>query len=193
MLHWKAILGKRFLAAAVLAVAIAVAVPQARADEKDQVLDALFEALLAAKNAEQAGEIEKRIWQTWTVTGQALVDNAMERAVIAMNKGAHETALKYLNDVISLAPEHAEAWNKRATVYFLMDRYSESVLDIQRTLELEPRHFGALSGLGLIYAEMGRKKAAIRAMEKALAINPHMETIRSQLQDLKTQVSGKPI
>jgi len=182
---------KRILAAGLVAAALAV--PQARADQTDPVLDSLFEALTATKNPEEAHQIETRIWQTWAVTGQELVDSAMARGVIAMNKGAYDTSLKYFNDVISLAPQHAEGWNKRATVNFLMGKYPESVLDIQRTLELEPRHFGALSGLGLIYAEMGRKKAAIRAMEKALAINPHMDAIRGQLQDLKTEVSGKPI
>ncbi|PIW30805.1 MAG: hypothetical protein COW30_01380 [Rhodospirillales bacterium CG15_BIG_FIL_POST_REV_8_21_14_020_66_15] len=181
----------RILAAGLLAAALTAS--QALADQSDPVLDALFDALAATKSPEQAQEIEKRIWQTWAVTGKELVDSAMARGVIAMNNGAYATSLKYFNDVISLAPDHAEAWNKRATVYFLMGRYPESVLDIQRTLELEPRHFGALSGLGLIYAEMGRNKAAIRAMEKALAINPHMDTIRSQLQELKIQVSGKPI
>lgn len=182
---------KRLLIAGFLAAVLTL--PQARADQNDPVLDALFDALAATKSPAEAHQIETRIWQTWAVTGQELVDSAMARGVIAMNKGAYDTSLKYFNDVISLAPKHAEAWNKRATVNFLLGKYPESVLDIQRTLELEPRHFGALSGLGLIYAEMGRKKAAIRAMEKALAINPHMDAIRTQLQDLKTAVSGKPI
>ena len=165
----------------------------AKADQKDPVLDALFAALTATENAEEAQAIERRIWQTWTITGQELVDNAMARGVIALNKGAFETAVKYFNDVISLSPEHAEAWNKRATAYYMMGRYPDAVLDIQRTLELEPRHFGALSGLGLIYADMGRDKDAIRVMEKALAINPHMDTIRSQVEELQAKVSGKPI
>ena len=182
---------KHFLPAVLLTALISMS--PAGADQNDPALDPLFDALAAAKNADEANQIEKRIWQAWTISGQALVDNAMERAVIAMHKGAHDTALKYLNDVISLAPNHAEGWNKRATVFYLMGQYPQSVVDIHRTLELEPRHFGALSGLGLIYMEMGRKKAAIRAMEKALAINPHMEALKSQLQDLKTQVSGKPI
>ena len=174
-------------------LAAALAVPQARADQTDPVLDALFEALTATKNPEEAHQIETRIWQTWAVTGQELVDSAMARGVIAMNRGAFGTSLKYFNDVVRLAPDHAEGWNKRATVHFLMGKFSESVVDIQRTLELEPRHFGALSGLGIIYSELGQKKAAIRAMEKALTINPHMEAIRAQLRELKTKVGGKPI
>ncbi len=187
------VLWKHVLSAVLVAGALWAAAPGVRADQTDPVLDALFAALTATKNPAEAAEIEKRIWQTWAVTGQELVDSAMARGVIAMNKGAFETALKYFNDVLSLAPEHAEGWNKRATVYFLLGNYPESVLDIQRTLELEPRHFGALSGLGLIYAEMGKKKAAIGAMEQALEINPHLDAIKVQLEELKTEVSGKPI
>ena len=175
------------------ALLLAAAAAPARADQNDPNLDALFEGLASARSAEEAEAFEHRIWRVWINSGQALVDNAMERGLTAMQNGAYDTSLKYFNDVISLAPKLAEGWNKRATVYYMMGRYPESVLDIQRTLELEPRHFGALSGLGLIYMEMGQKKAAIRAMEKALAIHPHMEAIRQQLQELRTAVSGKPI
>lgn len=190
MKAWKHILPAGLPA---LVLAVMLGISPAGAGQNDPVLDALFDALTQAKGPDEAHQIETRIWQTWAVSGQELVDSAMARGVIAMNKGAFDTSLKYFNDVISLAPEHAEGWNKRATVYYLKGQYPESVLDIHRTLELEPRHFGALSGLGLIYKEMGRKKAAIRAMEKALAINPHMDAIKSQLDDLKTEVSGKPI
>jgi len=164
-----------------------------RADQNDPTLDALFQGLAGAKNALEAEEFEQRIWQVWVNSGQAIVDNAMERGLTAMNNGAYATSLKYFNDVVSLAPGLAEGWNKRATVFYLLGRYPESVRDIQRTLELEPRHFGALSGLGMIYMEMGQKKAAIRAMQKALAINPHMEALRHQLNELQAEVQGKPI
>lgn len=179
--------------ALLLAALLLVATPSARADQNDPNLDALFDGLAGAKNALEAEAFEQRIWQVWVNSGQALVDNAMERGLTAMNNGAYDTSLKYFNDVVHLAPKMAEGWNKRATVYYLMGKYPESVLDIQRTLELEPRHFGALSGLGMIYMEMGQKKAAIRAMQKALAINPHMDAIRQQMNELQAEVQGKPI
>ncbi len=180
-----------------LVLAAAIAMPAqsgpARADQNDPRLDDLFEQLSRSANVQEARAIEAQIWQFWVVSGEELVDSAMARGVIAMNRGAFEASLKYFNDVVSLAPEHAEGWNKRATAHFLMGNFPQSVVDIHKVLELEPRHFGALSGLGLIYMEMGRKEAAIRAMEQALAIHPHMEGIKTQLRDLKAAVDGKPI
>jgi tetratricopeptide (TPR) repeat protein len=163
------------------------------ADQKDPRLDAWFNRLAKTTDAAEAEQIIDKIWHTWITNGEELVDSAMSRGLIAMNQGAYETSLKHFTDVISLAPGHAEGWNKRATVHFLMGNYSESVADIHRTLELEPRHFGALSGLGMIYHELGKDKAAIRVMEKALKINPHLETLQENLRELKTKVEGKPI
>ncbi|MEK9671745.1 MAG: tetratricopeptide repeat protein [Rhodospirillaceae bacterium] len=176
-----------------IAVVAAFAAGPARADQNDPNLDQLFDRLYQTKNTAEAQAIEGQIWQIWVLSGQELVNSAMARGVIAMNRGAFDASLKYFNDVVRLSPQHAEGWNKRATVHFMMGNYPESVVDIQRTLKLEPRHFGALSGLGIIYSEMGKKKAAIRAWEKALAINPLMDTIKGQLEELKTAVDGKPI
>jgi tetratricopeptide (TPR) repeat protein len=101
-------------------------------------------------------------------------------------------ALDYFNRMVELAPDFAEAWNKRATVYYLMENYRASVLDIERTLELEPRHFGALSGLGMIYDAIDEPAAALRSFEAAVAINPHLDGPRQRIDLLRRQLRGSP-
>jgi tetratricopeptide (TPR) repeat protein len=102
-------------------------------------------------------------------------------------------ALDYFNRLVTLAPDFAEAWNKRATVYYLMGDYRASVLDIERTLELEPRHFGALSGLGLIYDAIEEPAAALRSFEAAVAINPHLDSTRQRIDALRRQLQGRAL
>ncbi len=92
--------------------------------------------------------------------------------------------------MVDQAPAFAEAWNKRATVLYLMGRLDESVLDIQQTLALEPRHFGALSGLALIYDALEEPAAALRSLEAALAINPHLGGSKERIDQLREKVKG---
>jgi tetratricopeptide (TPR) repeat protein len=94
--------------------------------------------------------------------------------------------------MIDQAPEFAEGWNKRATVYYLMGNWRASVGDIQRTLALEPRHFGALFGLGLIYEELDQPEAALRSFEATLVLNPHSESTRQMIGQLRQQLRGSP-
>ena len=91
---------------------------------------------------------------------------------------------------MALEPDFAEAWNKRATVHYLMGDYVASVHDIQQTLALERRHFGALSGLGMIYEAIGRPSAALRSFEAALAINPHLDATRQRIEELRRELEG---
>ena len=179
--------------AAVAAVVLLVAAPGLRADQTDPALNGLFDRLKMADNVDDAQEVADKIWQIWLESGKELVDSAMVHGIVAMHNGAYDTALKYFEDVTSLDPKMAEGWNKKATVLYLMGRYPESILAIERTLTLEPRHFGALSGLGLIYMQTGKKKAAIAVMEKALKINPFMPPIQADLRELKAEVEGKGI
>ena len=108
-----------------------------------------------------------------------------------MNDGQLETALNFFDEVIRLAPGFAEGWNKRATVFYLMKNLDRSVNDIAQTLRLEPRHFGALSGLGLINQALGHTKAAIRAYERALKINPHLFRIKERVRFMKRLLKGR--
>ena len=86
-----------------------------------------------------------------------------------------------------------EAWHKRATVYFLMGGYPASIADLRRTLDLEPRHFAALGGLGLIYPELDEKRAALKALERALEIDPHLPRTRAKVQELHDRLDGRKI
>ena len=107
-----------------------------------------------------------------------------------MNKGDLDSAIAEFDALVSVAPNFAEGWNKRATALYLAGRYTESVRDIQRTLALEPRHFGALSGLGTIYLIIANDRGALDAFEAVLALNPHLEGVRRQVESLRNDLGS---
>jgi tetratricopeptide (TPR) repeat protein len=178
--------------AAGLAIA-ALDASAARADQRDPRLDDLFARLHAARGAENARMLESEIWAIWTQSEDADVERLMKEGVEQMNAGALDSALRAFDAITLKAPDFAEGWNKRATVLYLMGDYAASMKDVARTLELEPRHFGALSGLGLINAELGNDAAALAAFEKALAINPSMAGARQNAEDLRHRLEGRAI
>lgn len=163
------------------------------ARQDDPRLNSLFERLRTTKSEPEADEVQSEIWRIWLSGGNAKVDSRMAEGVRAMNRGQFQTALSAFNAIIAIAPDFAEGWNKRATVLYMMDRYDESAEAVHRTLQLEPRHFGALAGLGLILAEKGDERRALAAFEEALKVNPHMLEIRQRAQALRDKVRGKPI
>ena len=165
----------------------------AQADQKDPRLDKLFEQLKAASNTEMAQPIEEQIWNIWLESGDQNVDALMAIGVAAMNDSDYDQAYRAFSRVVDLAPNFAEGWNKRATVLYLMGRYEDSIKDIGKTLALEPRHFGALSGLGLCNAQLDKEKEALDAFEKALAINPNMPGIKLDAEEMKKQLGNKSI
>jgi tetratricopeptide (TPR) repeat protein len=116
----------------------------------------------------------------------------MQQGVLALNAQDYPTALQTFTRMVDQAPEFAEGWNKRATVYYLMGDWRASVRDIQRTLTLEPRHFGALFGLGLIYQELDQLEAALRSFEATLVLNPHSVSTRRMIERLRQQLRGNP-
>ena len=162
----------------------------ALADQRDGRLDSLFERLQATHDPTDAAALQQRIWQIWIESEDATSSQLMRRGMTAMADGDHETALDAFDDLVEQAPDFAEAWNKRATVFYLMGRLDESVNDIQQTLELEPRHFGALSGLALIYDAIENPQAAIRSLEAALEINPHLQGSKERIDQLREKVKG---
>ena len=121
------------------------------------------------------------------------MDLLLARAESAMQAGQHELALLFLNDLTRLAPDFAEGWNKRATVYFLLEEYGRSVADIQRTLALEQRHFGALSGLGIILEQVGDKKGAMRAYRRGLEVHPNLPGAVEGVERLTPDVDGREL
>ena len=115
----------------------------------------------------------------------------MQWTLKAMEEKQYPRALDFLDRIIVLAPTYIEGWNKRATVHFLMDDYGESIADIGKVLELEPRHFGALSGLGMIMRSIGDDKSAMVAYRQALEIDPHLENVREELDQLEAETAGE--
>lgn len=169
-----------------------LAVP-AMADQTDPQLDALFEKLKTAPDYEAAHKIELYIWHIWSTTNTVGGGVLLRQGVEYMNNGEHDKALVNFNALVEIEPEFAEGWNKRATLHYLMGNFNGSVADIQKTLTLEERHFGALSGLGLIYDALDQKEAAVKAFRAALEINPKMEAIRRRAEELIEETEGIPL
>lgn len=174
-------------------LALAVVAPSARADQNDPRLPALFDVLRATKDPIQAHVTEQGIWRIWMASPDDTVNLLMLRGMDAMSSRDFGTALKVFTQMVEIAPDFAEGWNKRATVLYMLGAYAESIADIGRVLELEPRHFGALSGLGLCNAELQRDEAALDAFERALAVNPHMEGARAHAEMIRRRIEDKAI
>ena len=161
--------------------------------ERTYSLDTLFEALKVAPDEASAKAIEDRIWALWMVSGSDTCNVLMSRAKMAADGRDYGLAIKLLNAVIELRPEYTEGWNRRATVYYLQKDYAHSLADIREVLAREPRHFGALSGLGAIMQEIGDDKHALEAYRRALAIDPHLEHIGEVVKTLSEKVEGRAI
>lgn len=171
------------------ALALLAAAPAA-ADQRDDRLPALFAALHEAPDAGAAQALEAEIWDIWYEHEDRAVVLLMRQGHAAMAGRDFAAARHAFDQVVSIAPEYAEGWNARATLNYLAGDYEASLADIDKTLALEPRHFGALSGRGLVYAALERWGDALKAFEAALAVNPQMigprrnaEAIRKQLHD----------
>jgi len=166
--------------------------PEEEAAQRQARLDKLFTRLAQPENAAWE-RVQGEIWAMWSHSGSASMDLLLARATKAMDGKDLDLALRYLNDLVRLAPDFAEGWNKRATVYFLRQDYGRSIADIQRTLALEPRHFGAISGLGIILERLGDKKGAMRAFRRGLEINPHLPGAREAVERLAPDVDGRAL
>jgi tetratricopeptide (TPR) repeat protein len=194
------------LAAALVAPATA-AIDRARADpaspaepspaepkaERGRSIDFLFEALKAAPDAETAKLIENRIWALWFTSGSDTADLLMTRVKQAMEANDADLALRLLDSIIELKPEYAEAWNRRATLYFTKKDYAHALADISQVLAREPRHFGALTGLGMILQDMGEDKRALEAFRRALEIDPHLQKVPEFVKALSEKIEGRDI
>ncbi|GAB5469775.1 MAG: hypothetical protein Kilf2KO_28050 [Rhodospirillales bacterium] len=164
----------------------------ARADQADPRLDPLFEGLAEAKSLRQAQSFEQLIWVLWLEHEDERVMERMSVSAMALSKGLTDAALHELDAVVALAPHYAEGWNRRATLYYMLERYEDSLADIERVLALEPRHFGALSGRGLCLMALGRYAEAEVAFVAALDLHPQMPGATRNLRYLK-DLLGNPI
>jgi tetratricopeptide (TPR) repeat protein len=156
-------------------------------------LEFLFEALKAAPDADSAKLVEGRIWALWLASGSDTTDLLMSRVKSAMDNKDNALAIKLLDAVTRLKPDYVEGWNRRATLRFAEKDYGGALADIQQVLGREPRHFGALSGLGVIMQEFGEDKLALEAFRRALAVNPNLQKIPDFVKTLTEKVEGRDI
>jgi tetratricopeptide (TPR) repeat protein len=167
--------------------------PQPEHGDRTFNLDTLFEALKIAPDAESAKAIEERIWSMWMVSGSDTCNLLMGRMKAAADEKDYDLAVRLLDAIIELKPGYTEAWNRRATIYYMQKDYGHALADIREVLVREPRHVGALSGLGLILQEIGDDKHALEAYRKALAIDPHLEHLSDVVKTLGEKVEGRDI
>lgn len=163
------------------------------AGDQTRGLDFLFGALKAAPDEASAKHVEARIWALWTQTTSDTTALLMVRSKIAMDAKQYDIAVKLLDAVVRLRPDYVEGWNRRATIFYLQNEYARSLADIEQVLSREPRHFGALAGLGMIMQELGDDKRALDAFRKALAINPHLDKVPDLVKTLSEKVEGRDI
>jgi tetratricopeptide (TPR) repeat protein len=176
----------------ILALALLLAPWPAWADQRDPALAPLFERLKVA-HAVEGPLIEDQIWVIWFRHPDRVVASLLDEGVVLMSRRRWAEALDRFDQIVRLAPGFAEGWNKRATAHYLLGEFERSVMDIQRTLALEPRHFGALAGLGQIYLQLDRPAASLQALEAALRINPTMAGVRRQVEELHARIDGSDI
>ncbi|WP_027231190.1 hypothetical protein [Phyllobacterium sp. UNC302MFCol5.2] len=154
-------------------------------------LDELFASLKRESNEVKAARIASLIQIQWQNSGSATVDLMMGWAAKAMEDKKYSVALDFLDQVVTMKPDFAEGWNRRATLHFLMNDYGRSMADIQKTLALEPRHFGAMAGMAAILKDTGRKEAALQAFERVLTVYPMMREAQKQAGELADELTGQ--
>lgn len=163
------------------------------AERRKARIDDLFTRLARAGDETEAQAIGATLNRVWLQSGSDTADLLMSRAVAAMDGKDYKTAESILDKVVALQPGWAEGWNKRATVRYLRDDDAQSMLDIGRTLAIEPRHFGALSGMSLILHRNGQDRAAMTVLRKAAAINPQDKAVKSLIERIAPDVDGRDI
>jgi Flp pilus assembly protein TadD len=158
-------------------------------------VESLDDLLVRLADPEEADweNVQNRIIQIWSRSGSDSMDLLLTRGREAMRDGDLVTALHHLGALVDHAPDFAEGWNARATAFFMHGEYGLALADIERVLALEPRHFGALTGLGLILDQLSEKEAALAAYRETLKLNPHIERIREAAERLSPEIDGRGI
>jgi tetratricopeptide (TPR) repeat protein len=156
-------------------------------------LDFLFEALKVAPDDVSAKAIERHIWAHWFVSRSDTANLLMLRVRTAIEAKDTDLAIKLLDGIVKIKPDYIEAWNRRATIYYTRKDYGRSLADIREVLKREPRHFGALMGLGLIMQDLGDDKQALEVYRRAIAIYPKLPRIPDLVKTLQEKVEGRDI
>lgn len=156
-------------------------------------LDFLFGALKVAPDETTAKAIEQRIWVLWTASRSDTAVLLMTRVQKAIEEKDVDLAITLLDAIVKIRPDYVEAWNRRATIYYMKKDYGRSLADIREVLKREPRHFGALSGMGLILQDIGDDKQALEVYRRVLSVYPRMPRIPDLVMKLQEQVEGRDI
>ena len=163
-----------------------------RAD-RTRNLDFLFGALKLAPDDTTAKAIEERIWALWVVSRSDTANLLMTRVKTAIEAHDTELAVKLLDAIVKIKPDYVEAWNRRATIHYMKKDYGRALADIREVLKREPRHFGALSGLGLILQDIGDDRQALEVYRRALSVYPRLQRIPDLVKTLQDKVEGRDI
>jgi tetratricopeptide (TPR) repeat protein len=163
------------------------------ADQNDSRLNTLFDRLKSTDDPTETATISQLVWAIWHDSDNSTVNAFMSEGIEMMSERNYGGALAAFSKVIEVDPKFAEGWNKRATVNYILGEFAASIHDIEQTLALEPRHFGALSGLGLIKIQLGDGRGALKAFEAALKIHPHLTSAQIHVEQLRRHLRGKPI
>lgn len=177
--------------AAVLAVGLYSATTPTIADQNDPRLPMLFDTLEQVQNPAVAARTEQEIWRIWHTSPTDDALNIMTEARHALDMGDFKTSIKKLNELVQKYPEYAEAWNQRAIVLYVTEDFEGSLRDVNRAIALEPRHFGAYSGMGQCYIRLDQPEQALEAFEAALEIHPWLSNVKQQMDMLRAYVNSK--
>ena len=167
--------------------------PNVARGDRTQNIDFLFGALKLAPDDTVAKAIEERIWALWVVSRSDTANLLMSRVKTAIEAQDTDLAFELLSAIVKIKPDYIEAWNRRATLYYMKKDYGHSLADIREVLRREPRHFGALSGLGLIMQDIGDDKQALEVYRRALAVHPRLQRIPDVVKTLQEKVEGRDI
>ena len=168
--------------ASTVLVYMLLAPSSAAADQTDPRLDSLFGGLRVSSDLATLRAAENKIWEIWLQHENSDVEELMQMGIQRMNRQRYSDAMLIFNQIITSYPDYAEAWNKRATLQYMVGNFDSSIADIEKTLELEPRHFGALSGLGLVYIQRNELNKAKEAFENLIRIHPNSSNARQNLE-----------
>lgn len=176
---------------AVLLVFVLGALPALAASSVE--LDRLFDQLAKAESPAEAALIEDEIWRQWSDSGSPTLDLIMLRGLKALEAQEYAVALDMFSTAIEIEPDYAEAWNKRATLYYVINDYDAAIADVTQVLAREPRHWAALMGLAVMFDDLDRKEPALGAYRAAFEINPQLEDAEAAIERLKVDVEGRGI
>jgi len=188
------LLGKVMMPWLFLLLAVQVTLSDGRSSINDEELGLLFNQLLEIQSSSEADKITLKIWEIWTNDAETeFGQSTMIEGVSLMNRNSLVAAEKLFSELILSSPDYIEAWNKRATVRYMMGQLENSLNDVYVVLSKEPKHFGAMSGLGLIMIQREDFEGALSAYKKLIAIHPFSKDALSLVPILEQRVLGKSI